>query len=140
MSKVVVAVDGSTSALRAVEHVALIAKRAGAEVCVLNVQLPIREGERLSATDRSSIERHLEAQGQPILDAAAAILRAQGIVHEARMAVGEIAQTIVGTAREVGAEQIVMGSRGMSALPSLVLGSNATRVIHLAQVPVTVVK
>ena len=56
------------------------------------------------------------------------------------MAIGQIAQTTVGTAREVGAEQIVMGSRGMSALPSHVLGSNTNKVIHLAQVPVTIAK
>jgi nucleotide-binding universal stress UspA family protein len=31
-------------------------------------------------------------------------------------------------------------SRGMSALPNLMLGSTATKVIHLAWVPVTIVK
>jgi nucleotide-binding universal stress UspA family protein len=82
----------------------------------------------------------LHAQGQPIVDAATAILRGQGVPHQGRVAIGEIAQTIVGTAQEVGAQQIVMGSRGMSALAGLVLGSNATKVIHLAQVPVTIVK
>lgn len=65
---------------------------------------------------------------------------AENCAHEARVAIGQIAQTTVGTAREVGAEQIVMGSRGMSALPSHVLGSNTNKVIHLAQVPVTIAK
>jgi nucleotide-binding universal stress UspA family protein len=138
MSTLLVPVDGSPIALRAVEHAASIAKRASAEVCVVNVQLPIRAEEK--DIDRAEIERFLRAQGQPILDAATAILRNQGVVHQTHVAIGEIAQTIVGTAQEVGAQQIVMGSRGMSALAGLVLGSNATKVIHLAQVPVTIVK
>jgi nucleotide-binding universal stress UspA family protein len=126
--------------LHAVEHAAAIAKRAAADVCVLNVQLPIGPGRTETAADRGQIEKLLEAKGRPILDAATAILRDRGITHQARVAVGEIAQTIVATAQEVGAEEIVMGSRGMSALPGLVLGSNATKVVHLAQVPVTIVK
>jgi nucleotide-binding universal stress UspA family protein len=126
--------------LRAVEHAALAAKRAGADVCLLNVQLPVRLGETLSEVDRGTIDQRTKAQAQPILDAAAAILRQRGITHQVRLGVGEIAQTIVDTAQSVGAEQIVMGSSGMSALAGLVLGSNATKVIHLARVPVTIVK
>jgi nucleotide-binding universal stress UspA family protein len=138
MSTLLVPVDGSPIALRAVEYAASVAKRASADVWVLNVQLPIRAEEK--DIDRAAIEGFLHAQGQPILDAATAILRNQGVSHQARVAIGEIAQTIVGTAQEVRAQQIVMGSRGMSALAGLVLGSNATKVIHLAQVPVTIVK
>jgi len=137
MSTMLVAVDGSASALRAVEHVAIAAKRASADVCVLNVQVPIPVGELI---DRSKMEKYQLGLGQPIVDAAVAILRDRGIAHQGRVAIGEVAQTIAGAARELGAEQIVMGSRGMSALPNLVLGSNATKVISLAQVPVTVVK
>jgi nucleotide-binding universal stress UspA family protein len=135
-----VAVDGSESALRAVEHAVLLAKRASSDLCVLNVQLPIRVGPPLRDTDRSQIDPYLEEQAQPLLDAATTICRKQGVPHRARLAVGEIAQTIVDTAQGLGAEQIVMGSRGMSALPSLMLGSIATKVIHLAQIPVTIVK
>ena len=138
MVTVLAPVDGSPIALRAVAYAALIAKRASAEVWLLNVQLPIRLGEK--GVDRTEIERFSQVQGQAILDAAKIILRDRGVAHQVRVTIGEIAQTIVGTAQEVGAEQIIMGSRGMSALASLVLGSNATKVIHLAQVPVTIVK
>jgi len=137
MSTLLVAVDGSQSALRAVEHAAIAAKRASADVYVLNVQLPIGAGDLV---DRAQMERYQKEVGQPILDAAMATLKARGIAHQGRVAIGDIAPTIVSTAQEVRAEQIIVGSRGMSSLPNLLLGSIATRVIHLAQVPVTIVK
>jgi len=137
MSTVLVAVDGSPTALRAVEHAALVAKRAAAEVCVLNVQLAIRVGELV---DRAALDKYQRGLGQQIVDAAMATLRDRGVAHQGRVVIGEVVEAIVAAAQELGAEQIVMGSRGMSALPNLVLGSNATKVIHLSRVPVTIVK
>jgi nucleotide-binding universal stress UspA family protein len=37
-------------------------------------------------------------------------------------------------------DQVVIGSRGLGAIGRLVLGSVATKVAHLARVPVTLVK
>jgi nucleotide-binding universal stress UspA family protein len=55
----------------------------------------------------------------------------------ARAELGSPAETIDRVAREVGAYQIVMGTRGLG---NLFLGSVATKVVRLAQVPVTLVK
>src|SRR6476620_1498709 len=46
---------------------------------------------------------------------------------------------IVRVAKAEGVDAIVMGTRGMRALGNLALGSTATKVIHLAEVPVTLV-
>ena len=43
-------------------------------------------------------------------------------------------------AREIGAHQIVMGTRGLGSLGNLFLGSVASKVFRLAQVPVILVK
>lgn len=53
---------------------------------------------------------------------------------------GPVAGTIVGYAREVVADLIVIGSRGRGALGSLVLGSVSLGVIHSAECNVLVVK
>ena len=47
---------------------------------------------------------------------------------------------IIETAVELDAELIVVGSRGMTGLPHLMLGSVAERVVELATIPVVVVK
>lgn len=54
--------------------------------------------------------------------------------------VGDAADTIVKYAQEKGCSQIVMGSRGLGAVSGLILGSVATKVIHLTDIPVLLVK
>lgn len=51
----------------------------------------------------------------------------------------EIATVIVERAEAEQADLIVMGSRGLSALSALVVGSNAYKVLHLSSCPVLVV-
>ena len=53
---------------------------------------------------------------------------------------GQIAETIVRIAREEQVDQIIMGTRGLSAIRGLLLGSVSTQVLHLADVPVTLIK
>jgi CBS domain-containing protein len=58
----------------------------------------------------------------------------------ARTEIGSPAEIIDRVAREVGAHQIVMGTRGLGSLGNLFLGSVATKVVRLAQIPVTLVQ
>ncbi len=53
---------------------------------------------------------------------------------------GYAAREIVSDAVGLGADVIVMGSRGRGDLAGLVLGSTAHKVIHLADRPVLVVR
>ncbi len=54
--------------------------------------------------------------------------------------VGLPASRIVEVAEQLGAQLIVMGSTGRTALSGLLLGSKANRVVRLSPVPVTIVK
>lgn len=56
------------------------------------------------------------------------------------LVVGLPVNRILEVAEKRGASQIVLGSRGRSGLPSLLLGSKALKVAELASVPVTIVK
>jgi nucleotide-binding universal stress UspA family protein len=49
-------------------------------------------------------------------------------------------EVIARVAEEKGCEAIVMGTRGQSELKSLVMGGVGMKVIHLAHVPVTLVR
>ena len=52
---------------------------------------------------------------------------------------GQVGDTIVDVAKEIGAGLIVTGSRGLGGLRSLLLGSVSDRVLHHAARPVLVV-
>lgn len=59
---------------------------------------------------------------------------------ERRMVVGLPAGRTVEVADSLGASMIVVGSRGRSGLPHVLLGSVAERVVQTASMPVVVVK
>ena len=58
----------------------------------------------------------------------------------AHVLVGDVPQTIVRYAHESACAMIYLGTRGMTAISNLVLGSVATKVLHLADTPVVLVR
>ncbi len=66
--------------------------------------------------------------------------KALNIAFKSMARAGQVAKTIADVAREESVGQIVMGTRGLGGVQGLLLGSVATQVIHLAEVPVTLIK
>ncbi len=138
---ILVCVDGSDASTRAARHVARLAQHIGElEVHLLNVQ-PLGE----DWTVRRSLKPHeldeLEREwSEAAFEPARASLVASGVRFVEHSERGEAAATIVRCANEWDCDQIVMGSHGRSALGDLLLGSVASKVLHLAKLPVTLVK
>lgn len=142
MMKVLIAIDGSDHARRAIEAAAHLAKQGAAvEAELVHVrESPAYYGE-LPPFDYESIESGLQQRQRALLEAALAQARNSGLQAVATQAAqGQAAQEIVRLAADHGADCIVMGTRGMNALGGLLLGSVAQRVVHLASVPVMLVK
>jgi nucleotide-binding universal stress UspA family protein len=59
---------------------------------------------------------------------------------DVRLVVGLPATRILEVAETLGAQLIVMGSRGLTGIAHLMLGSKAQRVVQLSPIPVTIVK
>lgn len=141
MSKVMIPMDGSDCALRALNHVIRNEQRfKPLSVLLLNVQLPIATGTVHLFIDQATISQFHQEEGEAQLARARELLAVAGVAYEARVKVGRIAETIAACAKEAGCDEIVMGSRGLSATAGLWLGSVTTRTLHLSDVPVTVVK
>ena len=51
-----------------------------------------------------------------------------------------MAETIARVAADIDADEIYMGTRGLGSVASLFMGSVATKVLHLTELPVTLVK
>jgi nucleotide-binding universal stress UspA family protein len=68
-------------------------------------------------------------------------LDGQGISHEVRLLDGgDVADDLIATAEEVGAQLVVIGLRRRSPVGKLILGANAQRVLFDAPCPVLTVK
>ena len=134
--KVLLAVDGSEHARKAVPIAVEIAKTSDGEVLVFHAREHVvgRGGgyELEEADEASAVASDIEAEVR------AAGVRASSRVD--RALASHVAQAILDAADADGADLIVMGSRGLSDLRGLLLGSVTHKVIQLADRPVLVAR
>ena len=140
--KILLAVDGSDCSLRAVDH--LLAHTAWfsemPEIHILHVQLPIPIGRVQAHIGKETLHDYYREESQAHLQAAQAKLDAAGRFHTTHIHVGQPAEVIAKMAAELHCDLIIMGASGRGALANMVMGSVATRVLHLAACPVLLVK
>lgn len=140
MKRILVPVDGSGNALRALRHAIARAKESPAEVHVLHIEPPPHYQEvRLYAMREDIARIHREAR-QRLLQDAIDELQRESVPHAAHLADGEVANAIAQFADSQQMDEIVMGTRGMTAFGQMLLGSVASRVVHFVKIPVTLVK
>lgn len=141
MTKLLVPVDGSENAMRALRHAIALVKPNGGSIHVVTAhEEPIIFGEVAVYVSREKIAELQRKQSEGPLSRAVQALEGAGVAHSREILEGPIAQTIARRADDLGCDGIVMGTRGMTALGGLLLGSVATKVVHAANVPVTLVK
>lgn len=141
MNNILVPIDGSEVALRALAHaLQSTANQPGAQVQLLNVQAPLLHPWPGNLVSPDIIDAELRTQGENTLATAQSVALAADRSCPTHVRIGHAAQVIADFARLHGCDSIVMGTRGMGAVKDLVLGSVAHKVVHLASVPVTLVK
>jgi len=141
--KILVAVDGSKPSLKAVqllvEHCDWY--RSPPEVELVTVHLPVPKLPRMGvAVGKAQIERYYREEGEAMLAPARKLLDAAGVRYQAHVLVGPVAEAIVKHAADKRCDLIYIGTRGRSALGKALIGSTATKVLHISNVPVLLVK
>jgi len=137
-SSILVPIDGSAAALRALEHAcSRVRDGENLSVIALNVQPPLPPSRFVT---RAMIDGHHERESRAALKSARALAKRLKVPVDWQVLVGPAAPTIARVARTQGCSGIVMGTRGLGRLPGFVLGSTAMRVVQVATVPVTLVK
>lgn len=128
MRKALVPTDGSAPARRAVRHIVELALlHPSIEAVLLHVQTGV------GALEEQPGDNSVLRDGGEAL--AAADLHCTSV-----LATGPAAETITRVAREYGCDAIVMGTRGLSAFSSVWLGSVSSGVLHLSDLPVTLIR
>jgi nucleotide-binding universal stress UspA family protein len=141
--KTLAAVDGSPASIRAVKFaIDQMKPILGGSLVLVNVQnfgtLGLAEGAGIMPLAWIEQEE-MQAAAQALQDAAIAC-REASVDYVTRSEQGPIAATINRVAREENVAHIVMGTRGLGEVRGLLLGSVATQLLHLVDVPVTLVK
>ncbi len=134
--KILLAIDGSEPSVRACELVQRLALASKADVLVFHVveryigyagaieaETPEEITDLVDETVRSLKDVGISARGE--------------IVH---VVANQTAHQILVAATEFDADVIVLGSRGLSDMAGILLGSVTHKVIHLADRPVLVVR
>lgn len=141
MDRVLVAVDGSEASSRSLDTLIHLAKNFSTppDVVLVSVKVPMPPLTGMGVVVSADLlDAYYEKAQNETLAAARTKLSAAGLNFSEHKELGEPAEIIVRIAAETGAKMILMGSRGMGALGSLMLGSTSNKVLHLAKVPVVV--
>ena len=135
--RILVPVDGSDHAQRAVEVASDLAKRYESELILIHV-LAHSGGDRVPAELKSYEKLEhvritewdlIQASGREILDAATKRAGALGVHRcKARLVTGDPAASIAKTVGEEQADMVVMGRRGLGDFRGLLLGSVSHKV------------
>ncbi len=138
MNSILIATDGSAGARAAVDHGLELARETGARVIFVGVRhapLPVLGDPYWQEAVSNDLARI-----RPALKAAVAEAEEQGVDAEYDLLEGDAADGIVRLAQSRDVDLIVVGSRGLGAIASTLVGSVSRRVLHAADRPVLVVK
>jgi nucleotide-binding universal stress UspA family protein len=138
MKTILIATDGSESAGQALDVAIDLARQTGAALEVLSVR-PQRVAGR-GGTGPAILEVEELDGPEHIADAAAAHAREAGVVATPHAGHGDVVTCISEAATSLGAELLVVGSRGHGALSGAVLGSVSHALVSRSPVPVTIVR
>ena len=141
--RVLLAVDGSEAAARAVRHVLALRRElrepASMQLHLINVQRPV-SGDVSSFVASRSLDEYYQERGEAALAPARALLDAEGLSYDALHRVGSPGPKIAETAHELGCDLIVMGTRGLGSHTAALIGSVAQSTAEHSPVPVLLVK
>jgi nucleotide-binding universal stress UspA family protein len=145
ISKILIAMDGSETSLRAYQYASFLAKQCDAALLIVNI---FDTFERISSKikEEFDIAKQIEVEGGTavtieLLDDYKSQAKDSGIkdVKTIRRE-GNAAAQILLIANEEKVDTIVIGSTGINTVKEFLLGGVSHKVIHHAKCPVTVVR
>jgi nucleotide-binding universal stress UspA family protein len=134
---IVWATDGSEHADRALDYATQIAQRDGASLHVVHIVEKFL-GSRTAGQDQHVDEPEIEGK---IEQQAVRVRSEQGLQTHVHMpsTAGSVAKLIAEISERVGADLIVVGTRGHSVVAGAILGSVTQHLLHVAHCPVLAV-
>lgn len=137
--RIMVAIDSSATASKALKEAVQLAKSVGAELCIVHAEdesLLEQHGMGIGTyIDVEKAEAAIRAAGNRLLDDAAAVATAEGIAAEKKLfASGKkrVPDLIAEGATEWQADLIVVGTHGRRGFERMIVGSVAEKLVRVA--------
>lgn len=139
--KVLIAVDGSPTALRALRFLTRLVRSLDRRHLTLIYVRPSHTGAFVGlGAPGPLLEETIADVEREVLAEACGVLREAGLDADTLVETGPPAPAICRVATEGAYDLVVLGSRGHGELKSLLVGSTSDAVIHAAPCPVLVVR
>jgi len=140
--KILVAIDGSKSALQAVKYVRALAGQLAhpPHITLLTVHDDTGLRHLTKHLPKGGLDDYFREISERDLKPARKLLDNAEIAHDMVIHYGHVADEILKTADSGKFDLIVLGSKGRSGLSDLMIGSVAQRISALSRRPVTLVK
>ena len=134
--KVLLATDGSKDAALAARAAVDVCEGTGAELHVVHVWFPVP-----TARLRAFMTAELKRLGKELLEEGVRRVEGSGgLVTDAHLIEGRAADEILNLAERIGADLVVIGSRGLGPVVRIALGSVSEAVIHHSRCPVLLLR
>ncbi len=139
MKHIVVAVDGSTGSVRALEEAIRLGQSLAEspKVTALHIDQAVPMNEPPFGVDP---DERIEAEGLALLKSAEEALAASGLAYETVVRKGDAAREICEFAASESSDLIVVGTRGHGLAAELLLGSVSHKVVQHAPCPVMTIR
>jgi nucleotide-binding universal stress UspA family protein len=140
--KILVAVDGSPSSLRATEFAAQLAAalRSKSKVTLVSVHDDTAFKHIKKFTPKGTLADYLRELSDKDLSEARKLLDKAEVAHDMIIKTGHVAEEIMQAAKVGKFDLIVLGAKGRSSFGDLLLGSVSQRVASASKLPVTLIK
>ncbi len=137
INRIITSVDGSLLSRRVVERAAEMAAMFQAKVILLHVRQKVPDilGEPYY---QQVLNKYMDS-AKGITAPLKTLLEERGVEHEVLVLEGDPAEAIVEAANDEKCDLIVMGTRGLSNLQSIALGSVSHKVLQAAECMVLIV-
>lgn len=140
-TKILVPLDGSPLAERALTHAEEIGRATKAEIILFqSLQAPLGDAPEAGQSEESKAVQDAAAAARAYLEKAAKPLREAGVTVRCEVAQGSADAEILGFAHREDVDLIIMSTHGRSGVSKLLLGSIAQKVMVTTKRPVLLVK
>jgi nucleotide-binding universal stress UspA family protein len=143
VTRILVTVDGSSHSIKVakavIQHVS--AYKQPPELHLAYVHLPVPAmGGLIKPIGHEALQRYYREEGEDALRGAKKLFDRAKLACTMHIMVGPIAESLTSEARKLKCDLIIMGTHGMGAMLGMLLGSVASKTVHLARCPVLLIR